>query len=321
MRCTNTPPLLKVQQWKKANKDILRELASFKEQHNPTTRLESQQIIKAFKREGRKDRECYYYIEKQGKIIATFFSRGSQYRLMTTHPSLTTEEIDTLLQFLENWLIKRKRRFNSISGTVPEEWKRSYLKCGYTEKFSRTVYSLSIKLNKMTKNKNESSLIPKNGKTELYSLEECWNKKILEATAECITFALIDSIDARIGHIKKPRIEDTAKELKALKGELNKKCSSILMIKGQDSKYQVVGVCLITSWEGSHLIYLVAVYPRYRNKGIATTLLKRSISTLHKEGHRELFLFLTEGNNTAKHIYERLGFQPIYTMSYMKRFL
>ncbi|OPA73745.1 hypothetical protein BVG16_27035 [Paenibacillus selenitireducens] len=69
---------------------------------------------------------------------------------------------------------------------------------------------------------------------------------------------------------------------------------------------EIVGVCLVSNWEESPLIYDVAVNPLYRGKGIATFILSRAISTL-EEKYPVIRLFVTSGNG-AEQLYAKLGF-------------
>jgi ribosomal protein S18 acetylase RimI-like enzyme len=51
--------------------------------------------------------------------------------------------------------------------------------------------------------------------------------------------------------------------------------------------------------------------PRFKNHGMAGFLLKKSINSLLEERSTELYLVVTKGNDSAQHLYEKLGFQEI----------
>jgi ribosomal protein S18 acetylase RimI-like enzyme len=87
--------------------------------------------------------------------------------------------------------------------------------------------------------------------------------------------------------------------------ELLQKASRLVFDKRND---QLVGACLVSMWEDLPLIFNIVVDKEYRGKGIATNLLKHSLSTL-KEQHDVIRLFVTVGN-PAESLYYNLGFLP-----------
>ncbi|TDQ37155.1 GNAT family N-acetyltransferase [Aureibacillus halotolerans] len=78
--------------------------------------------------------------------------------------------------------------------------------------------------------------------------------------------------------------------------------SSIIL----DSNNDVIAACLISSWEGVPLVYDLAVSSVYRRSGLATKMLKHSLSTL-KEKYDFVRLFVYSGN-PAESVYYKLGF-------------
>ncbi len=70
---------------------------------------------------------------------------------------------------------------------------------------------------------------------------------------------------------------------------------------------------LVTCWRGQPLLAFVMTHPLLKNHGVGRFLLQKSINALLVQGHRELSLFVTEGNLPAQHLYERLGFQRMST--------
>lgn len=78
---------------------------------------------------------------------------------------------------------------------------------------------------------------------------------------------------------------------------------------------ELVGVCLVSNWEGLPLIYDIAVNPMYRGKGIATSMLRRAISIL-EEKYPVVWLFVTSGNE-AERLYRKLGFYGGDNLSYL----
>lgn len=73
-----------------------------------------------------------------------------------------------------------------------------------------------------------------------------------------------------------------------------------------DSEDKVIAACLISSWEGIPLVYDLAVSSAYRRNGLATKLLKHSLTTL-KENYDFMRLFVYSGN-PAESVYYKLGF-------------
>lgn len=57
-------------------------------------------------------------------------------------------------------------------------------------------------------------------------------------------------------------------------------------------------------------LLLLAVAPKYRQRGIGTKLLSRYIEQAHSRGALKLFLEMRDGNS-AQGLYSRLGFVPV----------
>jgi GNAT superfamily N-acetyltransferase len=62
-----------------------------------------------------------------------------------------------------------------------------------------------------------------------------------------------------------------------------------------------------TSADARYLEYMW-VAPEYRRRGVAITMLKDVLDQLAKAGVRTVFLWVLDGNDTARHVYERTGF-------------
>ena len=67
---------------------------------------------------------------------------------------------------------------------------------------------------------------------------------------------------------------------------------------------------IITLWQGSPLVAFSMTRPEFKNNGMATFLLKSSINALLTFGQKELFLMVTDGNEPAQRLCEKVGFQP-----------
>ncbi|WP_194542154.1 GNAT family N-acetyltransferase [Paenibacillus sp. JZ16] len=69
---------------------------------------------------------------------------------------------------------------------------------------------------------------------------------------------------------------------------------------------EIVGVCLISLWEGLPLVYSIAVLPQHRGMGLATAMLDRALTVLEPD-YPVLRLFVTTGNQ-AEQLYRKRGF-------------
>lgn len=63
----------------------------------------------------------------------------------------------------------------------------------------------------------------------------------------------------------------------------------------------------------------VSVKPSCQGKGIGKRFLKYIINMLINNGHTRIFLYCVVGNDRARHLYDELGFVPIYRNDYAKK--
>jgi ribosomal protein S18 acetylase RimI-like enzyme len=75
-----------------------------------------------------------------------------------------------------------------------------------------------------------------------------------------------------------------------------------------DLNGEPVGFCLLSKWEDLPLVSNIAVAPEYRGKGIASGMLRKSLTAL-KERYEVVRLFVTVGN-AAEAVYYNHGFHP-----------
>lgn len=75
----------------------------------------------------------------------------------------------------------------------------------------------------------------------------------------------------------------------------------------------MLAATLVTHWQDAPLLAFVLTHPDAKGQGLATYLIRRSINGLLSQGYDELYLFVTEGNAPAQHIYGRLGFTVVAT--------
>lgn len=112
-----------------------------------------------------------------------------------------------------------------------------------------------------------------------------------------------------IGHLGENKMEHHQSTLqhyfKNNNTDVLRAASSLIINK---SNNEMVAVCLISLWEELPLVSDIAVTPRYRSNRIASKLLRRALTVLHKE-YEVLRLFVTIGNS-AEALYYNIGFYP-----------
>ena len=72
---------------------------------------------------------------------------------------------------------------------------------------------------------------------------------------------------------------------------------------------RLVSAIIITLWQGKPLVAFSMTHPEFKNRGMATYLLKSAINALLTFNHKDLYLMVTDGNEPAQHVFEKLGFQ------------
>ncbi len=73
---------------------------------------------------------------------------------------------------------------------------------------------------------------------------------------------------------------------------------------------RLAGAVLVSRWQGAALIDDLVVLPRYRHRGIGTTLLRRAMQGLHQRGYVSVMLVVTEGA-PVQAFYRQLGFREV----------
>jgi GNAT superfamily N-acetyltransferase len=71
---------------------------------------------------------------------------------------------------------------------------------------------------------------------------------------------------------------------------------------------RLVAASVITLWRDVPMVAQLFTHPDYANRGLGKFLLTRSINALHHQGYAELVLYVTEGNDSAQHLYTAIGF-------------
>lgn len=101
-------------------------------------------------------------------------------------------------------------------------------------------------------------------------------------------------------------VEEVQDTINGKYGTLLEQCSFLIEDKGQ-----VLSACLVTLPEETSLPLLTfaMTHPSFKNQGMGTFLIKKSINALLTQSYKELYLVVTEGNIAAQHLYEKMGFQ------------
>jgi ribosomal protein S18 acetylase RimI-like enzyme len=71
---------------------------------------------------------------------------------------------------------------------------------------------------------------------------------------------------------------------------------------------RLLGASLVTHWRGAPLIAFAMTHPEAIRQGLATSLILRSLHALAEAGYREANLAVTNANDPARRLYEKLGF-------------
>ncbi len=104
-------------------------------------------------------------------------------------------------------------------------------------------------------------------------------------------------------------LEDARREVKgAFQGKVGtfQELSSFAI----EEEGRFLSAIIITLWQERPLVAYSMTHPEFKNRGMATFLLKSAINALLTFNYKELYLMVTDGNEPAQHIYEKVGFRP-----------
>jgi ribosomal-protein-alanine N-acetyltransferase len=76
----------------------------------------------------------------------------------------------------------------------------------------------------------------------------------------------------------------------------------------RDAHGQVIGFCTFWVVADEEHIHNIAVAPRHRRQGVASSLLRRALDEGNRRGIRQTTLEVRRSNRAAKELYERFGF-------------
>ena len=104
----------------------------------------------------------------------------------------------------------------------------------------------------------------------------------------------------------KDAISEILDTLNGKYGPLLERCSFLVEEDGQALSASIV---TFSEEMDMPLLTFSMTHPDFKNLGMATFLLGKSINALLAQGYENLWLFVTEGNMPAQHLYEKMGFR------------
>ncbi len=80
---------------------------------------------------------------------------------------------------------------------------------------------------------------------------------------------------------------------------------------GIEEEGRFLSAIIVTLWQEKPLVAFSMTHPEFKNRGMATYLLKSAINALLTFSYKELLLMVTDGNEPAQHVYEKVGFRHV----------
>ncbi len=103
-------------------------------------------------------------------------------------------------------------------------------------------------------------------------------------------------------------LEEIEKTRRGDYGRFLPECSFVI----EEGEY-IASACLVSFFEphDAPLVVFLMTRPEAKRRGLARSLLERSMNALRNGGHSRLTLVVTDGNEPALNLYRSLGFLPI----------
>jgi L-amino acid N-acyltransferase YncA len=73
----------------------------------------------------------------------------------------------------------------------------------------------------------------------------------------------------------------------------------------------LVAAVLLHRWREQPLVQFVVTRPEHKGQGLASLLMRRTLSSLCGLGEAQLVAFITEGNVASERLFARLGFERV----------
>ena len=139
--------------------------------------------------------------------------------------------------------------------------------------------------------------------------KKIWNcRNISEKDISSLGMLMLESYRGTIDY-EGESLEDSTSEIRntinGQYGHLLKQCSFVI----KENRH-AISACIVTWSEEEKLPLLTfsMTHTDFKNLGMGSFLIKKSINALISQKYRELYLIVTEGNKEAQHIYEKIGF-------------
>jgi len=129
----------------------------------------------------------------------------------------------------------------------------------------------------------------------------------IELLGELMLSAYLGTIDYE-GETLQETIAEVQKTLQGGYGPFLAFCSFII-----EREKRAISASLITYFPkfSTPLLAFSMTHPDFKNQGMATFLIRKSINTLLSLGYDELSLVVSVENSPARYIYEKMGFQAV----------
>jgi ribosomal protein S18 acetylase RimI-like enzyme len=239
-------------------------------------------------------KECdnCFYIEKQGTRIGGVLMEPNYICCLFLQPPYGGEYYKVLVllkKLLVHWSDNSKNI--EASSVKPGELKH-YLRLGFRQEESRRCMIRPTETFNISFEDNYEALAL--SKSHITKIATLFSKAFADGVGEDAGLSKTEHEEAIMAYFKENSGE-----------EILKRASTLLYDK--ETK-ELIGVCLISLWEGWPNIYDIAVKPSYGGKGLASMMIKKALNVL-KEEYPVLRLFVTLGNS-AEAVYYNLGFLP-----------
>jgi ribosomal protein S18 acetylase RimI-like enzyme len=120
---------------------------------------------------------------------------------------------------------------------------------------------------------------------------------------------MLDSYQGKVDY-EGETFEDARAEIdRTLAGEYGTFILSASVVAEDDRG--LVGASLVTLDEGLPFLAFAMTHPRMKTRGVASALVAHSLDRLQASGWESVRLVVTEGNEPAIRLYEKLGFRRL----------
>ena len=108
------------------------------------------------------------------------------------------------------------------------------------------------------------------------------------------------------GETESDAVAEVERTIEGEYGPFLKDCSFVVEDDGR-----IVGASMVNLFDGQPFLTYVVVHPEMQGRGIGTSLIAATGEALRSAGHARMDLFVTESNEPAVNLYEKLGFEVV----------